>query len=149
HSLGRPLDATDEDVREGLGMWYARLGDAWDEWHAEMHAHRARLAALLGAERPDCVIPKTSAGQGLRAVLNAFDGVPRVVATRGEFDSLDVILREYARRERIALTLVEPRADGEFDALDIIDAIAPATDLVVVSEVMFKTGQRLRELDSI
>jgi len=149
HSLGRPLDATDEDVREGLGMWYARLGDAWDEWHAEMHAHRARLAALLGAERPDCVIPKTSAGQGLRAVLNAFDGVPRVVATRGEFDSLDVILREYARRERIALTLVEPRADGEFAAVDIIDAIAPATDLVVVSEVMFKTGQRLRELDSI
>ncbi len=149
HSLGRPLDAMDDDVREGLAAWYARMGDAWDLWHAEMDAHRARLAALLGAERPDCVVPKTSAGQGLRAVLNALDQVPRVVATRGEFDSLDVILREYARRGRVALTMVEPRAGGEFATLDIVAAITPQTDLVVVSHVMFQTGQRLLELDAI
>ena len=62
----------------------------------------------MGAPRADCVVPKTSAGQGLRAVLNTYDTVPRVVATRGEFDSLDVILREYARRRRIALSFVEP-----------------------------------------
>ena len=107
HSLGRPLDATEDDVREGLALW-AGMGDAWDAWDAEMAAWRARLAALMGAPRPDCVVPKTSAGQGLRAVLNATTGVRRVVATRGEFDSLDVILREYAHRGRIALTLVEP-----------------------------------------
>src|SRR5262249_42486366 len=69
--------------------------------------------------------------------------------TRGEFDSLDVILREYARRGRIALTLVEPRSNDEFAAVDVKAAIAPATDLVVVSQVMFQTGQRLPELDSI
>jgi kynureninase len=149
HSLGRPLDATDDDVREGLAAWYARMGDAWDVWSAEMGAHRARLATLCGAARPDCVVPKTSAGQGLRAVLNAFDGVPRVVATRGEFDSLDVILREYARRGRVALTLVEPRADGEFAADDVLAAIAHPTDLVVVSQVMFQTGQRLPDVDAI
>ena len=149
HSLGRPLDAMEDDVREGLAAWYARMGDAWDLWRVEMDAHRARLARLLGAERPDCVVPKTSAGQGLRAVLNAFDAVPRVVATRGEFDSLDVILREYARRGRVALTLVEPRADGDFAAADIVAAIAPATDLVVVSQVMFQNGQRLPEVDAI
>jgi kynureninase len=149
HSLGRPLDAMEDDVREGLAAWYSRMGKAWDEWSAEMHAHRARLAALLGADRPDCVVPKTSAGQGLRAVLNAFDGVPNVIATRGEFDSLDLILREYARRRRIALTLVAPRADGEFAAADLIAAIAPGTDLVVVSQVMFQTGQRLRDIDAI
>jgi len=149
HSLGRPLDAMEDDVREGLAAWYARMGDAWDAWSAEMDAHRARLAGLLGAERPDCVVPKTSAGQGLRAVLNAFDGVPRVVATRGEFDSLDVILREYARRGRIALTLVDPNTDGEFAAADLLAAIAPATDLVVVSHVMFQTGQGLPDIDAI
>ena len=149
HSLGRPLDAMEDDVREGLAAWYARMGDAWKLWRAEMDAHRARLAALLGAERPDCVVPKTSAGQGLRAVLNAFDKVPRVIATRGEFDSLDVILREYARRGRIALTMVEPREEGEFAAADITAAIAPATDLVVVSQVMFQTGQRLPAIDAI
>ena len=149
HSLGRPLDAMEDDVREGLAAWYARMGDAWDLWRVEMDAHRARLARLLGAERPDCVVPKTSAGQGLRAVLNAFDAVPRVVATRGEFDSLDVILREYARRGRVALTMVEPRADGDLAAADIVAAIAPATNLVVVSQVMFQNGQRLPEVDAI
>ena len=149
HSLGRPLDAMEDDIREGLAAWYARMGDAWEPWRVETDAHRAQLASLLGAARADCVVPKTSAGQGLRAVLNAFDGVPRVVATRGEFDSLDVILREYARRGRIALTMVEPREDGDFAAADIVAAIAPATDLVVVSQVMFQTGQRLQELDAI
>jgi kynureninase len=149
HSLGRPLDATEDDVREGVTAWYARMNDAWDLWHAEMDAHRARLAGLVSAERSDCVVPKTSAGQGLRAVLNAFDGTPRVVATRGEFDSVDVILREYARRGRVALTMVEPHADGEFAAADIVAAIERGIDLVVVSHVMFQTGQRLPGLDAI
>jgi len=149
HSLGRPLDATDDDVREGLALWYARLGGAWDEWGAEIAAYRARLATLTGAPRPDCIVPKTSAGQGLRAVLNTYDRVPRVVATLGEFDSLDVILREYARRGRISLAFVEPRDDGDFAADDIMAAIAPGTDLVVVSQVMFQTGQIVPELPAI
>jgi kynureninase len=149
HSLGRPLDATEADVREGLALWYARLGGAWDKWGAEIAAFRARLAALTGAMRPDCIVPKTSAGQGLRAVLNTYDRVPRVVATRGEFDSLDVILREYARRGRISLSFVEPRDDGDFAADDLIAAIAPDTDLVVVSQVMFQTGQIIPELPAI
>ena len=149
HSLGRPLDAMEGDVREALGAWYARMGGAWDEWQAEIAAYRARLAALLGAPRLDCIAPKASAGQGLRAVLNAHDGVPRVVATRGEFDSLDVILREYARRGRITLTLVEPRGDGLFDAADLVAAIVPGTALVVVSQVLFQTGQVLPGLAGI
>ena len=112
HSLGRPLDATAEDVAEAIGLWQSRLGDAWDAWLAEMGAYRSRLARLLGAPEASCVVPKTSAGQGLRAILNTYDSRPRVLATRGEFDSLDVILRHYARRGRIALSMVEPRADG-------------------------------------
>ena len=149
HSLGRPLDATEDDVREALAAWYERMGDAWEAWNAEIAAYRARLAALLGAPRPDCVVPKTSAGQGLRAVLNAYDGVSHVVATRGEFDSLDLILREYARRGRIALALVDARGDGLFDADDVLAAIAPGTDLVVVSQVMFETGQIVPRLAAI
>ena len=149
HSLGRPLDLTAADVAEALAAWYERMGGAWDAWNAEIGAYRARLAALLGAARPDAVIPKTSAGQGLRAVLNTFDGVPRVVATRGEFDSLDVILREYARRGRIALTFVEASADGCFETAGIVAAIGRRADLVVVSEVIFDTGQRLAELPSV
>lgn len=149
HSLGRPLDATDDDVREGMAAWYAQMGGAWDAWAAEMAAYRTRLARLLGAPRPDCVVPKTSAGQGLRAILNSYDRVPRVVATRGEFDSLDVILREYARRGRIALTLVEPGADGALATADILGAIGARVDLVVVSQVIFNTGQRIADLPTV
>ena len=63
HSLGRPLDATEDDVREGLAAWYAHLGGAWDAWSGEMTAFRTRLARLMGAPRPDCEDPKTRAGQ--------------------------------------------------------------------------------------
>ena len=149
HSLGRPLDAVDDDVREGVSAWYGRMGGAWEEWDAEMQAFRRRLGLLLHAPRADCVVPKSSAGQGLRAILNTYDSVPRVVATRGEFDSLDVILREYARRGRIALTLVEPRQSGTFDTADIVAAIGTHADLVVVSQVIFSTGQRLANLADI
>ncbi|MDH4181058.1 MAG: aminotransferase, partial [Betaproteobacteria bacterium] len=130
HSLGRPLDAMEDDVREGLAAWYAHLGGAWEAWGGELAAYRARLARLLGAPRPDCVVPRTSAGQGLRAVLNSFGAPPAIVATRGEFDSLDVVLREYAHRGRARLTLVDANADGEFDAVAIRRAIVPGADLV-------------------
>jgi len=141
HSLGRPLDATESDVREGLAAWYAHMGGAWDAWLDEMRAYRTRLARLMGAARFDCVVPKASAGQGLRAILNTYDTVPHVLATRGEFDSLDLILREYARRGRIALTLLDPD--------DVLGALDAPVDLVVVSHVMFNTGARVSNLDEI
>jgi kynureninase len=149
HSLGRPLDATADDVAQGLAAWYAAMGDAWTPWQAERDAHRARLARLLHAPRADCVVPKTSAGQGLRAVLNTYDTPPRVVATRGEFDSLDVILREYARRGRARIDFVAAGDDGRYATEDIVVAIRRGCDLVVVSEVMFVTGQRLTDLATI
>jgi kynureninase len=151
HSLGRPLDAMDDDVREALAAWYADMGAAWDAWMREYEAFRARLAHLLHAPAAHCVVPKTSAGQGLRAILNSYgvEAMPRVVATRGEFDSLDVILREYARRGRIDLVLVEGREGGRFDASDILEAIGRRVDLVVLSDVIFDTGQRLDHVDAI
>ncbi|MEO8537624.1 MAG: aminotransferase class V-fold PLP-dependent enzyme [Betaproteobacteria bacterium] len=151
HSLGRPPDAMEADVRGALAAWYARMGGAWDAWSEEMRDFRDGIARLIGAPHGDCVVPKTNAGQGLRAILNAFErtDVPRVVALRGEFDSLDVILREYARRGRIALTFVEPRAGGEFDTADVLRAIGARVDLVVVSHVVFNTGQRIDDPASI
>src|SRR5207249_9520345 len=81
HSLGRPLDATAHDVAEAVALWQARLGDAWDARSAELLAYRTRLARLLGASRYDCVVPRTSAGQGLRVILNSYDSLPRFVPT--------------------------------------------------------------------
>jgi kynureninase len=148
HSLGRPLDATADDLAEAVGLWQSRLGNAWDAWSAEIAAYRSRLAMLLHAPRADCVVPKTSAGQGLRAILNSYDRIPRVVATRGEFDSIDVILRQYALRGRVDLRFVDARADGTFGAAELLAAIHDV-DLVVLSQVVFTTAQVLPGLPAL
>ena len=98
----------------------------------------------MGAPRDDCVVPKTSVGAGLRAVLNTFDRRARIVTTRGEFDSVDVILREYARRGRVEIAFIEPEEDDRFAEDAIEHAIVAGTDLVVLSHAMFRTGQLLR-----
>ena len=149
HSLGRPLDAMADDLAESTAAWYSKLGDAWDAWLEERQAFRAGIATLIGAASADCVVPKTSAGQGLRAVLNALPGKPRVISTRGEFDSIDVILKQYAALERIELRWVEPDADGDFTIEPVLDAVNNGADLVVISQVMFMTGQVVRDLDTL
>jgi kynureninase len=150
HSLGRPLDQTEDDLREGIHLWQSKLGDAWDGWMDEEQAHRSRLAQLVGAPRPDCIVPKTSAGQGLRTVLNALDGVPRVVSTMGEFDSVDVILKQYAAVGRISLQLVDCQGvGGSVDLSKLMETIRDGMDLVVISQVMFMTGQVVHDLDAV
>jgi kynureninase len=149
HSLGRPLDQMAEDIREGIVLWETKLGDAWDEWLAEQEAYRTRIAKLIGAPRADCVVPRTSAGQGLRAVLNALQGRLQVLSTRGEFDSIDLILKQYAALGRIDMQWVEADAEGRFSVARIQQALRPGTDLVVVSQVMFMDGQIVHDLASL
>lgn len=149
HSLGRPLDAMADDVAEATALWFDRLGHAWEKWLAEREAFRGRIAKLIGAERPDCIVPRASAGQGLRAVLNALPGKPRVVTTRGEFDAVDLILKQYAALGRIEVRWVEPNAEGEFTADELIAEAKRGADLVAVSLVMFKTGQVVSDLERV
>ena len=151
HSLGRPLDQTEDDLREGFHLWQTKLGNAWDEWHEEQQQHRARIAQLIGAPRPDCVIPKSSAGQGLRTVLNAQPGMPRVLSTSAEFDSVDVILKQYAAVGRIHLETVScHRPDGAVDLAALYQAVEKqSVDLIIVSQVLFSTGQVLPDLDRL
>ena len=150
HSLGRPLNQTQDDVRECIELWQSHLGDAWDGWMAEHHAHRSRIAQIIGAPRTDCILPKTSAGQGLGTVLNALPGTPRVLSTDCEFDSVDVILRQYAAVGRIQLDLVSiHRTDGRLDLSPLFDKISKGVDLVVVSQVLFMTGEVLPKLDGL
>jgi kynureninase len=130
HSLGRPPDRMAEDVRAALDAWYRDLGDAWDFWVAKRDEWRALTARLVGAPTPDSIVPKTAAGQGLRAVLNALSGKPRVLTTNEEFDSLDFILRAYREKGRIDLK-VQP-----FDKFRV-----EPCELVVLSTVAFRTGR--------
>jgi kynureninase len=149
HSLGRPLDQMAEDIREGTALWETKLGDAWDEWLAEQEAFRQRIASLIGAPRADCVVPKTSAGQGLRAILNASPNKLRVLSTRGEFDSIDLILKQYAALDRIEMQWVEADPEGRFTASRMIEELHPGVDLVVISQVMFMDSQIVHDLRSL
>lgn len=159
HSLGRPLDETADDVQAALDAWYRSMDGAWGPWMAEMDAFRGRVAHLVGLPTGDCVVPKSTVGQGLRAVMNALPADRtlrplRVVATRGEFDSLDFILKAYAEAGRAEVTWVEPSSTdsaglASFDTEAILNAITPGTDLLVVSLVYFSSGQILSGIEEL
>jgi kynureninase len=130
-------------------LWETKLGDAWSEWLDEQEAFRGRIAQLIGAPRTDCVVPRTSAGQGLRAILNALPGKPRVLSTRGEFDSVDLILKQYAALGQIEMEWVEGDAEGDFSVDGVMERLKPGIDLVVISQVMFMTGQVVHYLSAL
>lgn len=158
HSLGRPLDQMSGDVQAALDAWYRDMDDAWGFWLDELHTFRNNIACLLGVSRADAVVPKTSAGQGLRAVLNALpSATPRILTTRGEFDSIDFILKTYHHphpRRRAEVTWIEPHTEPDqpprFRADDILAALERQSfDLLVVSPVFYATGQVLDQLPRV
>ena len=155
HSLGRPLDQMALDVNEGIEAWYSQMDGAWgqDAWLGEMNSYRSQVARLIGINDPTAVVPKTSAGQGLRAVLNALpqDGKSRpvrVLATCGEFDSIDIILKTYAKKGRAEMEWIPMQADAS-NSQNILSTIKQGLDLVVISMVVFATGEVISCLDEI
>lgn len=150
HSLGRPLDRTAEDIAGAVGRWYAEMDGAWESWLGEMSSFRANIARLIGAGRGNSIVPKISAGQGLRAVLNALPSPrPRVVSTTGEFDSIDFILKSYVHKGRAEVSWVGPDSEGLFHADAIGRALEDGADLLVVSKVVFATGQEIEGLEEL
>ncbi|MBL8891682.1 MAG: aminotransferase class V-fold PLP-dependent enzyme [Planctomycetaceae bacterium] len=158
HSLGRPLDQMALDVHEALDLWFEHLDGAWSHprgWLAASCYFREQVAALLGASSYQSIVPKSSAGQGLRAVLNSLSDqghVPTVVATRGEFDSCDVILKTYAQKGRAKVRWIEPdyRAPIEFYSVKSLKAaLDQHVDLVLCSQVLFATGQVLDDIPEL
>ena len=146
HSLGRPLNQTAIDVQQALDLWYRDMDGAWDHWLAEIQDFRGRIAQLIHAPREDCIIPKTSAGQGLRAILNCYDEKIQVITTTAEFGSIDHILKVYAQRHRVELIQVDSDDQGVYHEEDILATVGQETSLVVVSMVLFTTGQYLADL---
>jgi len=149
HSLGRPLDRTAEDVQEGLNVWYPALADGWSRWSAEVLAFRKRVADLLHAPDPHCIIPKTNAAQGLRAVLNSYSQPIRVAATLSEFDSIDLTLKTYAARGRIVVDWVKPREECWYRYEDFEAPLNASPELLVMSLIFFDTGQLLSDLEPV
>ena len=138
HSLGRPPDRMAEDLNRAIDAWYRDMDGAWETWMQGRERFRLLTYRLVNAPAGDCIVPKTSAGQGLRAVLNALPGKPRVLTTDAEFDSLDFILRVYRDQGRISLKALP------FDAFRF-----EPCDLVVISTVAFRTGKVFEETRTI
>ncbi|MBX3112065.1 MAG: aminotransferase class V-fold PLP-dependent enzyme [Fimbriimonadaceae bacterium] len=154
HSLGRPLDRTEADVQEGVASWYGEMDSAWDAWMAESDSWRAGVADLVGLPSGDAVVPRASCGQALRAVLNSFPTGRRVnvVTTDVEFDSIDFVLRSYHEAGRADVRFVASGRQGGAPWVDVgqlVEAVTPGTDLVVVSAVVFMTGQVVSGLDTL
>ena len=134
HSLGRPPDEMQLNVARALTIWYEKMDAAWTDWMQEVDWFQKSIARLINAKR---VAPKTSAGQGLRAVLNTYDGKINVVATTGEFDSIDFILRVYAERDKTSVRWCGSNEDALCQEID------ESTDLVVFSLIMFNDSKIL------
>jgi len=150
HSLGRPLDAVRDEVLAALDAWPEDLDEAWGLWIDRRERYRAEIARLLGMQRTDAVVPKTSAAQGLRAVVHALETPrPKIVSTHAEFDSIDFVLKAMRRKGHARVRLVETDEHGILDEQRLIDAIDASTDLVVCSIVCFALGQRLTRIGEI
>ena len=148
HTLGRPLDQMQVDVAEGARLWAEGLRNAWGPWLAEEQAYRASLAALLGLERVDCVLPKVSAGHALRAVLNTLPVGATVVTTAGEFASVAVVLAQYAAlgRLRVVVAARDEERGWTAEYLSGVLRREGRVALVVVSQVFFADGQVLDDM---
>ncbi len=155
HSLGRPLDQTAIDVARAMDLWYADMDGAWEAWTAQLDTFRRSIARLIGLHASDAtgaapVIPKPGAGQALRAVINSLPSAcPHIVATRGEFDSIDFILKTYHARGRAKVRFIDHDGHGCFHADQIIDHLDDSVDLVVVSHVFFSTAQILDGVERV
>ncbi len=152
HSLGRPMDGVAQEVQRALDAWYTDLDGAWSLWINQRDHYRKLIASLINIDPWRSVVPKTSAGQGLRTAINALPNAhskPKIVSTKGEFDSIDFTLKAYQHKGRAELTWIESDDTGLYHAQDIINAIDSSTDLVVLSLVCFVTGQQIIDIPQI
>ncbi|MCA9277197.1 MAG: aminotransferase class V-fold PLP-dependent enzyme [Phycisphaerales bacterium] len=150
HSLGRPMDMVSDLVQGALDGWYEQLDGVWNAWLDARDRYRAEIAAMLCWPDERAVVPKTSAAQGLRAVLNAVPvQMPSIVSTECEFDSIDFVLKAYHDKERAFVRWVKPDKNGLMQPETIIKAISSNTDVVVLSAVCFATGQVVQSLKEI
>jgi len=158
HSLGRPPDHMETDIQAGLRVWYEKMDGAWQAeggWTSATDEFKESVASIVGLTSGDSVVPKTNAGQVLRAVLNSFSTKRpiKIVTTTGEFDSADFILKTYEKAGRAEMKWVGPSvAPGNiehFDALKVAESITDGTDLLVISYVFYRTGQVLQDLSEL
>jgi kynureninase len=157
HSLGRAPDATLDQILEGTRLWYSQLDDAWGPWMDAMSQFRKKTASLLNlpADQSHAIVPKASVGQALRAVLGSFpiEKYPlKVMTSMSEFDSVDIILKQWNDRKRIQVQWLGKQTDQAPSYEEIVNALQTAETtphLLVISQTFFATGQILKNVKEL
>ena len=102
---------------------------------------REGLARLLGARDALSVAFAFNCTDALNlAIKGSLCLGDHVIATRLEHNSVLRVLAELAARDRIALTLLDPRPDGFVDPEDVRSAITRRTSLIVCTHASNVTG---------
>ena len=102
---------------------------------------RAALSRLLGAREVMSVVHTFNCTDALNlAIKGSLRAGDHVIATRLEHNSVLRPLCGLAARERISLTLVEPRPDGFVDPEDIASSLTGKTTLIVCTHASNVTG---------
>ena len=102
---------------------------------------REGLARLLGARDALSVVFAFNCTDALNlAIKGSLCLGDHVIATRLEHNSVLRVLAELAARDRIALTLLDPRPDGFVDPEDVRSAITRRTSLIVCTHASNVTG---------
>ena len=142
-----PLDAA---VREAMAPYLdAEFGNAGSRTHAwgqrartAVEHARDQIARVAGASRGDVIFTSGATESNNLALLGLAGGAAasgHIVSTAIEHHAVLGPLEELERRG-VAITLVDPRADGRVEAGDIIAAVRPDTRLVSVMHVNNETG---------
>jgi kynureninase len=145
NSLGAMPRAAAEDLAEYAETWATRGVRAWaDGWWELSVSSGDRIAPLIGApEGTVTMLPNvTSAVAVVVSALDYSGRRRRVVTTDGEFPSVRYLLETLGKRLGAEIFTVDsPDRDGlAVDEDRVAAAIDDTTALVVVSQVLFKSG---------
>ncbi|HWW73844.1 MAG TPA: aminotransferase class V-fold PLP-dependent enzyme, partial [Pyrinomonadaceae bacterium] len=128
-------------VAEAAGQFYRETmesGDRlWEVWLARRERARADVARLINAE-PDEVAFTTNTSSGMNLIVDALEGVGRVVSCELEFPVTTVPWLHRGARVRF----VKARG-GVVRAEDVLAAAGAERSVICVSHVQYSNGLRM------
>ncbi|HKQ58198.1 MAG TPA: aminotransferase class V-fold PLP-dependent enzyme, partial [Candidatus Eisenbacteria bacterium] len=145
HSLGAMPREVEESLRGYAQTWKARGIRAWEEsWMAAPLAIAGTVERILNAEAGSVSLqPNVTLAHAV--ALSALDFTPprnRLVCTAEDFPSV-LYLFEGLSRRGVEVVRVPAREGRRIDEQDVLAAIDERAAVVALSQVLFRTSQRL------
>lgn len=146
NSLGRPLRATAERIRSFVEEeWGGRLIRGWDErWFDLPLTLGDRLGeVVLGAASGQTAVGDSTTVllyKMVRAAVAARPGRSEIVVDRDNFPTDRYVVEGVAAECGLTVRWIDADPDGGVTVEDLAPVVGPATALVVVSHVAYKSG---------